>query len=203
MSPLVVASAFGAGLATSIGPCVAPRYLALAAIVADAGGRARWLRVAAFVTGLLLCYGVLALTASLIGTLVAFSQLIYLGLSGAFLCFGLRALAFDKGCLHQHDRNRSGGTALLAGGALGLVVSPCCTPVVATIAGVTSLSGSPLASFSVAIAFAMGHIAPLASLGLGLRWVARIAEDPTLQNASSVIGGGLSLALAGYYGLLA
>ena len=148
-------------------------------------------RVAAFVTGLLLCYGVLALTASLIGTLVAFSQLIYLGLSGAFLCFGLRALAFDKGCLHQHERNRSGVQLCSPAVHSVLVVSPCCTPVVATIAGVTSLSGSPLASFSVAIAFAMGHIAPLASLGLGLRWVARIAEDPTLQNASGVIGGGI------------
>jgi cytochrome c-type biogenesis protein len=201
VSPLVVASAFGAGLATSVGPCVAPRYLALAAIVADPGGRAKWLRVAAFVTGLLLCYAVLAVTASLIGKLVAFSQLIYLGLAACFLCLGLRALASDKGC--QHQRDRLGGSALLTGGALGLVVSPCCTPVVATMAGVASLSGSPFASLTVTLAFAVGHIAPLASVGLGLRWGARIAVGPAVQSASGVIGGGLSLAIAGYYVLLA
>lgn len=203
MSPLVVASAFGAGLATSVGPCVAPRYLALAAIVADANGRAKWLRVVGFATGLLLCYGLLAVTASLIGTLLAFSHLIYLGLAACFFCFGLRLLALDQGRLHRCERDRLGGSALLTGGALGLVVSPCCTPAVATMASVASLSSSPFASLTVTLAFALGHIAPLASVGLGLRWGTRNAVSPALQSASSVIGGGLSLALAGYYGLLA
>lgn len=203
MNALIVASAFGAGLATSIGPCVAPRYLALAAIVADASGRAKWLRVAAFVAGLVLCYGVLAVTASFIGTLVAFSPLIYLGLAACFLYVGLRALAVRQSCTHQRQQDRSAGRALLTGGALGLVVSPCCTPIVATMAGVASVSGSPLASFTVALAFALGHIAPLASVGLGLPWSARLAAGPELQSASSVIGAGISLALAGYYGLLA
>jgi cytochrome c-type biogenesis protein len=203
MTALVVASAFGAGLATSVGPCVAPRYLALAAIVADASGRARWLRVGAFVIGLLLCYGVLAVTAALIETLVAFSQLIYVGLAACFLCFGLRALAVSQDCSHKHSRDGTISPALVAGSALGLVISPCCTPVVATMAGVAGLSGEPLPSLAMALAFAAGHVAPLASVGVGLRWGAPIVEGPAFQSASNVIGGGLSIALAGYYGLLA
>jgi len=203
MSALAVVSAFGAGLTTSVGPCVAPRYLAITAVVADANGRLRWLRVAAFVTGLLLCYGALATAATLIGTLIVFSQLVYIGLAVCFLCFGLRALAVNESCSHRHARNVSAGSAMLAGMAMGLVFSPCCTPVVAMTAGVAALSGSPLGALSVTLAFAAGHVAPLAIAGLGLKLGGRIVPPASFPSLASTVGGGLSIALACYYGVLA
>jgi len=203
MSGLIVASAFGAGLAASIGPCVAPRYLALAALVTDADGRTRWARVAAFVSGLLLCYVALATAASLIGELVALSQAVYIGLAASFLVFGLRSIVVRAHHLPNTRHHCSPGAAALTGGALGLVVSPCCTPTVAALAGVASLSGSPLASMALALAFAAGHVAPLALAGLGLRWIPRVTLNASLQRASSAISGGLSIAVACYYGLLA
>jgi cytochrome c-type biogenesis protein len=172
-------------------------------MVADANGRVRWLRVAAFVVGLLLCYGVLATAATFIGTLMVFSRLVYIGLAVCFLCFGLRALAVNQSCSHQHTRSVSAGSAMLAGAAMGLVFSPCCTPIVATMAGVAALSGSPLGALSVALAFAAGHVAPLAIAGLGLNLGGRIAPSASLPSAASAVGGGLSIALACYYGVLA
>jgi hypothetical protein len=184
-----IAAAFGTGAATSIGPCAAPRYLALAAIVADARGAARWTRVGLFALGLVACYLAIAQTATLLHVLIRSSAIVYALLALASLIFGLQSLRTSRSCAHAH------GATMLAGGALGLVVSPCCTPVIALSAGIAA-AASPYEALLCAAAFACGHIALLATIGIGVQ-AARFGE------AARTIGGALAIALAGYYGLLA
>ncbi|MGB6986443.1 MAG: cytochrome c biogenesis protein CcdA [Candidatus Aquilonibacter sp.] len=203
MSMLAVTAAFTAGLITSVGPCVAPRYLALTAIVARATGRARWVRIGCFVAGLLACYAILATTASLIGNIAAWSRIIYLVLAASFFTFGMRALIARQACRHAVHVRPSGGVAVISGGALGLVFSPCCSPVLAMMASVGGSSGSLTASLTGALAFAAGHLAPLMTIGLGLGVTERVAGTRAVSDAGATISGGLSLALAAYYGLLA
>lgn len=198
-----MAAAFTAGLSTSVGPCVAPRYLALTAIAARTTGRARWIRIGCFVTGLLACYALLATTAALIGSVTAFSQVIYALLALGFLSFGLHALIARHACSHALPAQPSRGASLLSGGALGLVLSPCCTPNVAMMASVGISSGSFATALEGALAFAAGHVAPLATIGLGLGAADRFAPGRALREAATTISGGLSIALAAYYGLLA
>jgi cytochrome c biogenesis protein CcdA len=191
MLALTMGAAFAAGAATSIGPCAAPRYLALAALTANARGWSRWLRVGLFALGLMLCYAVLAQTAGAVRGLIQWSAYVYAALAVLSLFFGLRALVLAPRCAH----GASHGAALLAGGAMGLVISPCCSPVIimaASIATADSLWGTLIA----AAAFALGHVAPLATLTIGLR-------DDRFAPAARVVAGGLSIALAGYYGILA
>lgn len=202
MSVLAVGAAFAAGLTTSIGPCVAPRYLALTAIVANSSGSARWTRIALFVAGLLACYALLATTASLIGAVASFSRIIYLTLAAGFLVFGVQALIVRKSCGHTHVRPSSGAT-VLSGGALGFVLSPCCTPVVALMASVGISSGTFATSLLSALVFCVGHVAPLATIGLGVGTARRLAPVRGLNAAAATVSAGLSLALAAYYGLLA
>ena len=196
-------SAFVAGLTTSVGPCVAPRYLALAALVANSTGRARWLLVVCFVAGLLLCYSVLAMTVSLIAGLAALSRLMYLGLALCFLGFGLRAIAAPPTCAHRASAGTSPGAALIAGGALGMVFSPCCTPVVGLMASIAMTPGSLNTALLCVVAFVIGHIAPLATVGVGLKFADRFAFGDVLSGSTGTIAGGLSVALACYYALLA
>ena len=202
MSALEAGAAFAAGLTTSIGPCVAPRYLALTAMVANTSGSARWIRIGLFVAGLLACYALLATTASLIGVVTSFSRIIYLALAIGFLILGLHALVAREICTHSHPQPSSGAAAL-SGGALGLVLSPCCTPVVAMMATVSASQGTFATSLAGVLAFAAGHVAPLATIGLGLGGAQRIVPIRVLSSAASTIGGALSLALATYYGFLA
>lgn len=202
MSTVAVAAAFAAGLTTSVGPCMAPRYLALTAIIARTTGLARWMHVGLFVAGLLACYVLLATTASLIGAVTAFSRAVYATLAVGFLALGLHALVVRTTCDHTHEQPSS-GASLLSGGALGLVLSPCCTPVVALMASVGITSGSFAASLVNAAAFAAGHVAPLATIGLGAGAAERFAPIRVLSGAATTISGGLSIALAAYYGLLA
>jgi cytochrome c-type biogenesis protein len=202
MSTVAVAAAFAAGLTTGVGPCVAPRYLALTAIAARTTGRARWVRVGLFAAGLLMCYVLLATTASLVVAVTAFSRVVYLALAVGFLGFGLHLLVARTTCAGAHVEP-SRGVSFLSGGALGLVLSPCCTPMVAMTASVGIASGSIATSLVNAAAFAAGHIAPLATIGLGLGAAERWAPIRMLSGAAQTISGGLSIALAAYYGLLA
>lgn len=202
MSGLTVAAAFAAGLTTSVGPCVAPRYLALTAIVSNSSGSGRWTRIALFVAGLLTCYALLATTASLIGAVASFSRIIYFTLAAGFMIFGARALVVHKTGGHTHVRP-SDGAAVLSGGVLGLVLSPCCTPVIAMIASVGISSGTFATSLLSALAFFVGHVAPLATIGLGVGTARRLVPGRALNAAAATVSAGLSLALAAYYGLLA
>jgi cytochrome c biogenesis protein CcdA len=197
-----VAAAFMAGLTTSVGPCVAPRYLALASLVAKTNTRQRWVRIMCFIIGLMLSYGLLATTAWLFGAILALSRFVYLGLALSFLVFGLRALTTRESSSHQCARS-SAGSAVLTGGALGLVFSPCCAPVVGTMASVAAASGSLVAALAGTFAFAAGHVAPLVAAGLGLKIGDRLRFPPALEGAIGTIGAGLALALACYYGILA
>jgi cytochrome c-type biogenesis protein len=203
MSALTAACAFTAGLATSVGPCVAPRYLALSAIAARATGPARWIRIGSFVAGLLTCYALLAATASLVVRLTATSRIVYLALALGFLAFGVNALIVRRSCTHGAHRQPSGTGALISGSVLGLVVSPCCSPVIAMLAAVGVSSGSFAASLTGALAFAAGHVAPLVTIGVGFSALDRFAPKHAFNGAGTTIGGGLALALAAYYGLLA
>lgn len=191
MNAIALVAAFGTGAATSIGPCAAPRYLALAAIVADARGATRWIRIGLFALGLILCYLLLAQTTSLMRLLIRSSALVYGLLALASLIFGIRAL-YD---LHRGAHRHAHGATLLAGGALGLVVSPCCAPTIALSAGMVA-AGSTGEALLAAAAFACGHIALLATIGVGVR-AARFGD------AARTVAGALGIALAGYYGLLA
>lgn len=203
MSALEAATAFTAGLATSVGPCVAPRYLALSAIAARATGAARWFRIGSFVAGLLLCYALLAATASLIGRLTALSHIVYVALALGFLVFGLYALVVRRSYAHAPHRQSSCTGALVSGSALGLVLSPCCSPVIAMLAAVGLSSGSLAASLGDALAFTAGHVVPLVTIGFGFSALERLGPARTFSGAGTTISGGLALALAAYYGLLA
>lgn len=198
-----IATAFLAGLATSIGPCVAPRYLALAALVANMSGRRRWLRVACFMAGLLLCYAMVAVTMSSVGAIVTLSRFFYLALAVCFLAHGLQALIVPQSCKRARSGSAPSGSALIAGGALGLVFSPCCTPVVGLMATVAAASGSLFMALVAVFAFGLGHVAPLATVGAGLEVGERFAFRREFHGAMDTIGGGLSLAVACYYGILA
>lgn len=230
---------FAAGVVTSIGPCAAPRYVAVAACAHAA--RHPWRIVAAFAAGLIGAYVVLGLAAGTAGALWKASTLVYVVLAAALAVSGAvtlwnangKACAHggeacahgDEACVHHgeeythhgeacvHDRgpqNTSLGGVLLLGASSVLVVSPCCTPVVAGIAGLTFASGRSFDGAALLAAFACGHAVPLIAAGaLGsrssslVRRIARRFPYGAVAQAPAVVAGSLVLALAAYYGVLA
>ena len=207
-SPLAYPLVFAAGAVTSIGPCAAPRYVALAALV-NASRRPTGI-IAAFVAGLVGAYVVLGAAAGAVGALWSASRLVYAALA-VFLAIAGVVTLLRGGAPHAHRSARAqdagaraslGGTFLL-GASSAFVVSPCCTPVVAGIAGLTTASGHTGEGVALLAAFASGHALPIVSAGaLGTR-VARGLRHVSASHAPAVVAGTLMLALAAYYGVLA
>ncbi|MEA2663784.1 MAG: cytochrome c-type biosis protein [Candidatus Eremiobacteraeota bacterium] len=209
-SPLAYPLVFAAGVATSAGPCVAPRYVALAAL-ANAAQRP-WRTIAAFVAGLVGAYVALGLAAGALSALWSSSSVTYAVLAAALAAGGSATLLREDAHPCENARAREaasakqsaslGGTFLL-GVSSALVVSPCCTPVVAGIAGLTALGGRCGEGIALLVAFALGHALPLLAAGALSARIAALLARLSASSAPAVVSGTLMLALAAYYGVLA
>lgn len=194
-----------AGILTSFGPCVAPRYVALAALL---GRRRKTLTISAFVAGMLTAYAALGFGAGLLAQVAGHASALYAVLAAVLIGGGLFTLLRAPACDHAHEtqpgvapHRLSGVFSLGAGSAL--VVSPCCTPVVAAVVGMPAGSADPAARALLLAAFALGHAAPLFVAGALGSACARPLRAWSASPAPAVVSGALMLALGGYYGLLA
>jgi thiol:disulfide interchange protein DsbD len=165
---------------------------------------------------LVCAYVALGLAAGALNALWTASAAIYTVLAATLAASGIVTLARAGHGAHAHDdvrrnaraaadagRNVSLGGVFLLGASSALVVSPCCTPVVAAIAGLTMTSGHSVTGTSLLAAFACGHVLPVVAAGaLGTRLSAALRHAAASQSPA-VVAGSLMLALAAYYGALA
>ena len=207
-SALAVPVVFAAGAATGIGPCAAPRYVAVAAL---SGAASRpWTVVAAFGAGVIGAYVALGFAAGTVAMLWSASPAIYLALAiglassavVTLLRAGSPAHTSCAGGRHAPPRASLGG-AFLLGASSTFIVAPCCTPVVAGIAGLTIASGRTAEGAGLLAAFGCGHALPVLLGGaLGSRLGAAVRSLDAC-GAPAVVAGGLAFALAAYYAVLA
>ena len=196
-----------AGVVTSLGPCVAPRYIAIAALL---GAKRRTLTIATFVAGMLTAYTALAFGAGLLGQIAGNASALYVVLAAALATGGIVTLLRDSGCDDDHHREARGASpqsrrlsaVFSLGAASAFVVSPCCTPVVAAVIGMTATDASPLSRAALLVAFALGHAAPLFLVGTLGALCTRTFRTWNASPAPAVISGSLMLALGAYYGAL-
>jgi thiol:disulfide interchange protein DsbD len=197
-------AAFGAGALTSAGPCVAPRYLTLAAIV---HGAARpWSVIVTYVGGLVAAMIALGLTLDVLTRLRDLAGVIDVGLALALATAGLATLARGATCAPHHAHRPhalgAGGVALL-GASGALVVSPCCTPVLLGIAGL-AVTGSRVGGATLLLtAYALGHALPLLLTGAVGTPLVRAFATFAGTHAPATVSGTLMLALAAYYAVIA
>jgi cytochrome c-type biogenesis protein len=198
------ALAFAAGIATSAGPCVAPRFVAVAAL-AGSPGAAKWKSIGAFAAGTCASYVTLGIASGMLGKIAAVSSNLYALLAVALLAFGLRTL-FVEPSTHRCDdappAKHSLGSAFLFGASSALVASPCCTPVIVVLGSLAASRASELFGALSIVSYGLGHAVPLAAAGLGWGWIG-LRANGAWRGASQTVGGALMLALAGYYGVLA
>jgi cytochrome c-type biogenesis protein len=202
-SPWAPASAFVAGVATSVGPCVAPRFVAVAAL-ASSPGIARWKAVSAFAAGLCASYVALGVAAGFAARIAAISAHVYTLLALVLIGFGLKTLWSEPArCVHDGPKPRSLGGACVLGMSFALVTSPCCTPVIVVLGSLAASGPSPAFGGLLIGSYAAGHALPLVAAGFGWQWIGRRLDVRPLRPAMQTIGGALMLGLAAYYGVLA
>lgn len=213
--PIVaVAALFGAGVLTSLTPCVYPMIPITAGVVAGGAGESRSrLRVTAltltYVSGLALLYAFAGLLAGLTGTLfgtVASSPWARFATATLLLAFGLAM--FDLIPLAAPRRitawaGRIGGGSypgvFLLGATSGLVAAPCGAPAFFAVLTWVATTGSAVLGFVYLLVFSLGMTALLVVVGLFSGSVTLLPRSGRWLGWAKRLAGILILGMAGYY----
>jgi cytochrome c-type biogenesis protein len=205
---------FGAGVATSLSPCVYPMIPITAGILGGAGSvrRSRGqtvLMTAVYVLGLALVYSLLGLLAGLTGTLfgtVSSNPWAYFVMGNLLLVFGLALL--DVFTLSPPARltswaaglsGRSIGGVFALGATSGLVAAPCGAPAFAAVLTFVSNTRSAGLGFLYLFVFSLGLTALLIAVGLFSGVLATLPRAGRWTVWIKRGGGVLLLAMAEYY----
>lgn len=187
---------FGAGVLTSLTPCVYPMIPITAAIVGGQtataggaparGGRGRVLFLTlAYVIGLAAVYSGLGLFAGLTGTLfgsVSTNPWLFFAMGNLLLLSALAMLdvlpvRLPAALAHRAATAGTAGRvtgALVMGAMSGLVAAPCSAPVMAAVLTWVSTTRSAGLGFAYLFTFSLGMCALLAAVGLSSGALARL-----------------------------
>jgi len=205
---------FGAGLATSLTPCVYPMIPITAGILGGVGStrRSRGRTMAltmVYVLGLALTYSTLGLLAGLSGTLfgtVSSSPWAFFIMGNLLLVFGLALL--DVFTLNAPARLAAWSGRLASdsvagvfalGATSGLVAAPCGAPAFAAVLTFVSTTGSAMLGFLYLFVFSIGLTALLVAVGLFSGNLAALPQGGRWTLWIKRAGGVLLLLMAEYY----
>lgn len=201
-------TAFGAGLLTSLSPCVYPMlpitlgYLTRQSTNEESRARKK-IQVVAFFLGQVICFTSLGILAVRLGEIFGFSsQSRHVNLVVGVLLLALALASISSKFQVVLSKLNSfmpqfslGGGSLFSGFLFGvssaLVASPCTSPVLGGVLGEIATQGNVLAGVLQMIAFSMGMGAIFLSIGLGLinlkslpksgKWMGKVKGLTTLM----------------------
>ena len=209
-----LATMFGAGLVTSLTPCVYPMIPVVAGVLGGAGaeGRSRAQTVGYTLTyalGLALVYASLGLVAGLTGSLfgtISSNPWAYLAMGNLLLVFALAMLDVIPvnvpGRLADWAGKFGGGSlggAFMMGATSGLVAAPCGAPAFAAALTFVTTTRSAGLGFLYLFVFSLGMTALLIVVGLGAGLGARLPRGGRWTVWIKRAAGVLLLAMAEYY----
>jgi cytochrome c-type biogenesis protein len=205
---------FGAGLVTSLTPCVYPMIPITIGILGGAGaaGRSRRTTVvytAVYVVGLAMVYALLGLVAGLTGSLfgsISSNPWAYFTFGNLLLLAGLAMLdvfpvAAPQRLVAWAGRvgGRSVGGVFLMGATSGLVAAPCGAPAFAAVLTWVSGTQSAVWGFTYLFVFSLGMTALLVAVGLFSGTVTALPRPGRWTIWVKRLAGVLMLAMAQYY----
>ena len=205
---------FGAGLATSLTPCIYPMIPITAGILGGAGAEGRSRRrtaavTGAYVSGLALVYSLLGLLAGLTGTLfgtVSSNPWAYFVMANLLLVCGLALLDVVPVIVPPRLATwaaglaaRSLGGAFVMGAASGLVAAPCGAPAFAAVLTFVAATRSAALGMLYLMVFSLGLTALLVVVGLSSGALAALPRAGPWTSRIKRAGGVLLIGMAEYY----
>ncbi|HEX9894568.1 MAG TPA: cytochrome c biogenesis protein CcdA [Gemmatimonadales bacterium] len=205
---------FGAGLVTSLTPCVYPMIPITAGILGGAGAAGRSRRATVVFTllyavGLALVYALLGLIAGLTGSLfgtISSNPWAYFAFGNLLLLAGLAMLgvipiAAPERMLQWAGRvgGQSPGGVFLMGATSGLVAAPCGAPAFAAVLTWVGSTQSGVWGFVYLFVFSLGMTALLIAIGLFSGTLATLPRAGRWTGWVKNTAGVLMLAMAEYY----
>ncbi len=210
---LAVATLFGAGVLTSLTPCIYPMIPITAGVIGGTVGRAgfgrRALLTVVYVSGLALFYALLGLLAGLTGSLfgsVAASPWARFLIGNFLLIFGLAMLdvipVSTPERLTAWASGLGGGSVpavFVLGATSGLVAAPCGAPAFAAVLTWVSTTQSAVLGFVYLFVFSLGMTALLVAVGLSSGALAALPRSGRWMTWVKKLAGVILIGMAEYY----
>lgn len=211
---LAAATLFGAGVLTSLTPCVYPMIPITAGLISGTAGtspsRARVvLLTLTYVLGLALLYALLGMIAGLTGQLfgtVASNPWVRLGVGMLLLVFGLAMLDVIPVRVPPRLMQWAGGlgggsypAVFLMGATSGIVAAPCGAPAFGVVLTWVATTGSGALGFTYLFIFSLGMTALLVAVGISSGTLAALPRSGQWMAWIKKGSGGVMLVMAGYY----
>ncbi|MEJ2313137.1 MAG: cytochrome c biogenesis protein CcdA [Gemmatimonadales bacterium] len=218
-SPLLaLVTLFGAGLVTSLTPCVYPMIPITASVIAGTAeqgqSRARTVGLTlTYAAGLALFYAVLGLLAGLTGTLfgtVSASPWARLAIGNLLLIFALAMLDVIPVRVPQRlmewAGRRGGGTygaVFVLGASSGIVAAPCGAPAFAVVLTWVAATRAGAMGFLYLFVFSLGMTALLVAVGLFSGALSRLPRSGVWMLWIKRVAAVIMLGVAQYYFVMA
>jgi cytochrome c-type biogenesis protein len=211
---LALATLFGAGVLTSLNPCVYPMIPITASVISGTTradqGRARTVGLTlTYVLGLALLYAFLGLLAGLSGSLfgaVSASPWALLAVGNLLLLFALFMLDVFPVPVPRRLMDWAGqqgggsyGAVFLLGASSGVVAAPCGAPAFAVVLTWVAATQAGLMGFIYLFVFSLGMTALLVAVGLSSGFVSRLPRSGTWMVRIKRISAIIMLGMAQYY----
>src|SRR6059036_2774557 len=211
---LALASLFGAGLVTSLTPCIYPMIPITAGILSGAGAvgmsRRRTLQLTlTYAAGLALFYALLGLLAGLTGSLfgtVSASPWARFAIGNLLLLFGLAMLDVIPVAAPQRLLRWAGSlgggsypAVFLLGATSGIVAAPCGAPAFAVVLTWVAATHSGTLGFVYLFVFSLGMTALLVVVGLFSGALAALPRAGAWMAWIKKAAGAVLLLMAEYY----
>jgi cytochrome c-type biogenesis protein len=205
---------FGAGLLTSLTPCVYPMIPITAGILGGQGAKERsrlkTLQLTLlYVLGLALVYATLGLIAGLTGTLfgtISSNPWAYFVFGNLLLIAGLAMLDVIPVVVPERLMNWASGVGgqsswgvFLMGATSGLVAAPCGAPAFAAVLTWVSGTQSGVLGFIYLFVFSLGMTAVLVAIGLSAGTLSALPRAGAWMRWIKLVAGIVMLGMAEYY----
>jgi len=209
-----IAALFGAGLVTSLTPCIYPMIPITAGLLAGSArpntSRARTLGLTlTYALGLALCYALVGLIAGLTGSLfgtIGSNPWARFATGNLLLLFALGMLDVFPVSAPQRlvawaGRLGSGSypAVLLLGATSGIVAAPCGAPAFAAVLTWVATTKSAVLGFTYLFAFSLGMTALLVVVGLSAGTLAALPRSGRWMLWVKKLAGLMLLGMAEYY----
>ncbi len=219
-SPLLaLATLFGAGVLTSLTPCVYPMIPITASVIAgtaeEGQTRSRTIRLTlTYVSGLALLYAFLGMLAGLTGTLfgtVSASPWARLAIGNLLLVFALVMLdvfpvPVPRSLMEWASRQGGGGTygaVFVLGATSGIVAAPCGAPAFAVVLTWVAATQAGFMGFVYLFVFSIGMTALLVVVGLFSGVLLRLPRSGAWLVWTKRVAALIMIAVAEYYFVMA
>ncbi|HKJ92215.1 MAG TPA: cytochrome c biogenesis protein CcdA [Longimicrobiales bacterium] len=212
---LAIPTLFGAGVLTSLTPCLYPMIPITAAVIGGTGAAGKVSRgrmvglTVTYVLGLALLYALLGLLAGLTGSLfgtISSSPWARFVIGNLLLFFGLVMLDVIPVAVPQRLTRWAGGlgggsypAVFLLGATSGIVAAPCGAPAFAAVLTWVATTQSGLLGFIYLFAFSIGMTALLVVVGLFSGSLAVLPRSGPWLTGIKKAAGVIMIGVAEYY----